>query len=90
MTAQQFKVQDGAHYLAEELTAQQAADLGCPGATHKLTGNHGHIVGTVTPTTGKPVRVAQAGWYSRTGLLATFTPAVTGEGLDSLRGWVTV
>jgi hypothetical protein len=66
------------------VTPEQAADAGCPGATHVLIGRHATTYGTVRQPTGKSVRVP--GWYSRTGVRTHFTPW-NGQG-ETVPGWI--
>lgn len=73
-------------YQLEELTPEQAADFGCPGATHIVTGRTGHIVGSVTQVTGRLVRVR--GWTNRRGYRSIFTPWGAPDNGEPFRGWV--
>ena len=66
-----FKVQRGAVYIYRELTAQEAADLGCEGANSVIVGRTGHIVGTAAPVTGREVKIPAG--FGLKGVLSTFT-----------------
>jgi len=71
-----FKVRDGgsALYTFRSITAEVAADLGCPGANAVLVGGHvGHIIGTAEAVTGRVVKVSPS-WGYRFGTLTRFTP----------------
>lgn len=90
-TDRQFKVAGGdAVYMIRALTPQTADDLGCPGATHILVSpnTRTHIVGTLTVTTGRRVRIPGRGWSNRAGVHGRFTP--WGQPTETLPGHVTV
>lgn len=62
----QFKVQGTkTYYRVDTVTAEQAAAVGCPTATHTLTGRYETTYGTLTAVTGR---------VTRQGVLSVFTP----------------
>lgn len=75
-----FTVQfTGASYLVREVDAEDAADHGCPGATHTRTGRYETCYGSLTEVTGR---------VTRRGVLAQFTPYGAPETGETLRGYV--
>jgi hypothetical protein len=84
----QFKVRGGTHYDLHQLSAQDAADFGTPGATHMLVGRHGHIIGKVEKHPQSKGEVKVPDWPTRKGVLSRFTPAVA-EGNEPLTGHAT-
>lgn len=65
-----FQVKGGACYEMRRLGPDEAADKGCPTATHALLGHHEERLGRVEVATGLLSRVP--GWSDRKGLRASF------------------
>lgn len=64
-------------YLVEEVDAEQAANVGCPAATHRILGRNGDIFGTFDATGRKAGQPVQVPGYSKgtKGLRAVFVSA---------------
>jgi hypothetical protein len=76
-----FQVQGTrALYALRTVTAEQAAAVGCEGATHTLTGRYETTYGTLTEVTGR---------YTRRGVLAVFKAGSVEHGnYVELKGYV--
>jgi hypothetical protein len=80
-----FQIKDGACYELRRLTPGEAADKGCPTATHALRGRHEERLGRVEVATGRISKVP--GWSSRKGLRASFV-CDDDPGFEPLPGYV--
>lgn len=86
MSSMTFKTTGTATYHVQEVPAELAEAMGCPGATHRILGAHVTTYGAFMATgrvPGREVRVP--GWTAaRLGMRAVFVPAVLDETVGSV------
>jgi len=80
-----FQTTERSLYLVEQVDADQAAAVGCPGSDFRIIGRNGAIYGSFEATGRTPGReVRVPGWSTRKGIRVLFVPAVLDETVNSV------